>query len=70
MTKGIRENLKENNNDLYKKLFISANVNNLKFLYFLNQALKKIKNHLIILSNIFSIIIIYHMKIPLNMLRI
>ena len=43
MTKGIRENLKENNNDLYKKLFISANVNNLKISSFSQSSFKENK---------------------------
>ena len=38
MTEDIRKNLKDNNNDLYKKLFISCSVNNLTITDFLNPS--------------------------------
>lgn len=50
MSKDIRKNLKDNNNDLYKKLFISGSVNNLTVTDFLNTSFmvnKEPFNHII-----------------------
>lgn len=50
MSKDIRKNLKDNNNDLYKKLFISGSVNNLTVTDFLNPSFmvnKEPFNHII-----------------------